>query len=112
MNKNSTRYFSNFQEKQVAKRIGGKIQSNSGATIFCKGDIKTDNWLLEAKTCEKEKNSFTIKREWLDKLEEESYAMNKDYFSLVFNFGKFNNSKNYYIINERIFKQLKNLTED
>lgn len=34
MNKNSTRYYSNRQEKQVAKSIGGKQTPNSGATKF------------------------------------------------------------------------------
>lgn len=36
MNKNSTRYYSHIQEKQIAKTVGGKLQSNSGATLFSK----------------------------------------------------------------------------
>ena len=28
---------------------------------FQNGDIKTDNWLFEAKTCMKEQDSFSIK---------------------------------------------------
>lgn len=36
MNKNSTRYYSNKQEKQIAKTVGGKLQANSGATLFQK----------------------------------------------------------------------------
>jgi len=43
MNKNSTRFFSHKQEKQIAKTVGGKLQANSGATMFKKGDVKTDN---------------------------------------------------------------------
>lgn len=42
MNKNSTRFFSHKQEKQIAKTVGGKLQTNSGATLFSKGDIKTN----------------------------------------------------------------------
>jgi len=38
-----TRYFSNRQEKKVAKRVGGKQVSNSGATAFNKGDVVTDD---------------------------------------------------------------------
>ena len=34
MNKNSTRYFSNKQEKHVAKAVGGKQVANSGATKY------------------------------------------------------------------------------
>lgn len=29
MNKNSTRYYSNKQEKKIAKTVGGKLQPNS-----------------------------------------------------------------------------------
>lgn len=103
-NKNSTRFYSSNQEKSIAKVVKGRCQTNSGATLFSKGDVASDNWLFEAKTCMTEKQSFTIKREWLDKLEEEAFAMNKEFFSLVFNFG-FNN-KNYFILDEKTFKQI------
>lgn len=36
MNINSTRWYSNKQEKKVSKVINGKQQSNSGATLFNK----------------------------------------------------------------------------
>ena len=61
-----------------------------GATLFSKGDIKTEEWLFEAKTCMKEQESFSIKKEWLDKLKNESFAMRKEFFALVFNFGSNN----------------------
>lgn len=111
MNKNSTRYYSSQQEKSIAKALGGKCQANSGATLFSKGDVKTDNWLFEAKTCMTEKQSFSIKKEWLDKLQEEAFAMNKEFFSLVFNFG-INSNENFYILNERTFKQILKLLEE
>ena len=37
MNKQCNRYFSNKQEKHVAKAVGGKQTANSGATMFSKG---------------------------------------------------------------------------
>ena len=41
-NKNKpTRFYSNLQEAQVSKRIGGRRTPNSGATAFIKGDIQT-----------------------------------------------------------------------
>lgn len=86
-NKSSTRYYSSKQEKQIATTVGGKLQPNSGATLFSKGDVKNDEWLFEAKTCIKEQESFNIKKEWLDKLKQESFAMRKEFFALVFNFG-------------------------
>ena len=35
-NKNSTRYYSSKQEKKIAKTVDGKVQVNSGATLFSK----------------------------------------------------------------------------
>lgn len=69
----------------------------AGATLFKKGDIYNSDWLLEAKTCMKLQESFSIKKEWLDKLKQESFAMNKEFFALVFNFGYKNRRKLLYI---------------
>ena len=99
-----TRFYSNRQEKKVAKVLGGKQQSNSGATPFYKGDIILDDWLLECKTSTTEKQSFTIKKEWLEKNKEESFAMNKSYNALVFDFG--DNGNRYYVVDEKTFKKL------
>lgn len=75
------------------------------------GDIKTKNWLFEAKTCMKEQQQFTIKKEWLDKLKQESFAMRKEYFALVFNFGV-DNGENYYILDEKTFKQILDVLDE
>lgn len=109
-NKNSTRYYSTKQEKQIAKIFNGKCQANSGATLFNKGDVKTDEWLFEAKTCLTEKNSFSIKSEWLNKLKGESFAMKKEYYSLVFNFGP--NTDNYYVLDEKTMKKILKILDD
>ena len=100
-----TRFFSNKQEKAVAKAISGKQTANSGATAFSKGDVVTDRILVECKTCVEDKKSFSIKREWLEKNKEEAFAMNKPYSALAFNFGP--NGKNYYVIDEKMFLILK-----
>jgi len=110
-NKKSTRYYSSRQEKHIAKVTGSKLQPNSGATLFRKGDVSNNEWLFEAKTCMKEQDSFSIKKEWLDKLKQESFAMNKEFYALIFNFGLKNN-ENYYILNEKIFKQILSLLEE
>ena len=111
MNKNSTRYFSSKQEKHIAKTVNGKLQPNSGATLFSKGDVKNKNWLFEAKTCMKDQEQFTIKKEWLEKLKQESFAINKEYYSLVFNFGP-NYNNNFYILDERTFKKILNILDE
>ena len=98
------RFYSSRQEKKVAKAVGGKQVSNSGATAFNKGDVTTDLMLLECKTCVENKKSFSIKKEWLEKNKEEAFEMGKDYSVLTFNFGP--DSDNYYVIDERLFKML------
>ena len=97
-----TRWYSNRQEKAIAKAIGGKKNANSGAGAFVKGDVSTDKWLIEAKTCTTEKKSFSIKREWLDKNKEEAFAMNKRHNALCFDFG--DNGDRFYVISEKEFK--------
>lgn len=107
--KKPTRFYSNKQEKQVAKAIGGKQTSNSGATAFQKGDVFTDDWLIECKTSTSEKKSFSIQKEWLEKNKEEAFSMNRQYSALVFNYGP--DEKNYYILDEHTFKIFLELLE-
>lgn len=104
MNKSSTRYFSSNQEKRVAKAVGGRRTANSGATMFSKGDVVIEDlFLIECKTSVKDKESFTIHREWFDKNEEEAFAMGKPYEAVVFDFG---DGKQHYVINETLFRKL------
>lgn len=98
-----TRFYSDKQEKQIAKQFNGKQVSNSGATKFNKGDVELDNILIECKTVTKKQETFTIRKEWILKNKEEAYSMGKDYGVLAFNFGDDNN---YYIIDENMFSYL------
>jgi len=107
----STRYYSKQQEKKVAKAVHGKRQANSGATAFAKGDVITENWLIECKTKTKDCNSFTIKEDWLLKNEEEAFAMGKNNSALCFDFGPSAN-KRYYVISERLFQLLQKYIEE
>lgn len=99
----STRYYSNKQEKQVAKAVKGKQTANSGATAFVKGDVRTDDWLLECKTHTEERQQFTIKRDWIDKNREEAFQMGKRHSALVIDFG---DGENHYLISEKDFLAL------
>lgn len=98
----NTRKFSNVQEKVVAKKLGGKKNSNSGATPFIKGDVQLENFLIECKTTTQKRTSISIKEEWLIKLKQEAFAMNKPYRMLAFNFGP--GEKNFYIVDENLIK--------
>lgn len=103
MNK-PTRFYSNKQEKAVAKALGGKKVANSGATAFYKGDVETSDFLIECKTTTATlKASFSIKREWLEKNKEDAFGMGKHRSALAFQFGE--NEPNYYVIDEKQFKE-------
>ena len=100
-----TRWYSDKQEKAVAKALNGKQTANSGATPFVKGDVIADEWLIECKTATAEKRAFSIKKEWLEKNKEEMFATGKSHNALCFDFG--DNGTRYYVIDEKTFKQLK-----
>lgn len=105
-----TRFYSKRQENKVAKTLGGKRTANSGATKFSKGDVITDLFLIECKTCIEPRKSLTLKQEWFDKNREEAFAMNKDYSAVVVDFG---DGEQHYIIDENLFLQLiEHLKED
>jgi len=109
-NKNSTRYYSSKQEKKVAKKLGGKQVVNSGAPSFVAGDVTTDLFLIECKTSTSQKQSVSIKKEWISKNADEAFAMGKFYSAVAFDFG---DGINNYIISEQLFKYLnEKLMED
>jgi hypothetical protein len=99
----NTRKYSKKQEDRVAKVVGGKVNANSGATSFFKGDVRTDHLLVECKTSTKEVKSVSIKKEWLEKLNEERFAMGKQHSVLAFDFG---DGKDYFIIDKRLMSML------
>ena len=99
-----TRRASARQENKVAKELGAKIQSNSGATDYQKGDIIAGSMLVECKTVMKPQQSVSIKKEWFDKNEQERFAMKKDYSALVFDFG--DNGEQYIAMSLKQFKRI------
>lgn len=102
--KNPTRYYSKKQETAIAEAIGGSRTLNSGATMFSKGDITTDDWLLEAKTKTTHSDSISIKKNWIEKNHQEALFMGKKYSALVFSFGP--DEPNHYVIDEYLFQEL------
>ena len=99
-----TRYYSNKQEKQVAKIFDGKLSSNSGAAKFSAGDVYTDSILFECKTVTKPAKSYSIKNEVLQKLKKEAFELGKQFPILVFNFEP--DGELFYVIPQKQFKQL------
>ena len=97
----TTRDYSDKQENHIAKVTGGKVQSNSGGTKFGGGDVHTDKFLIEAKTSMSVKQSFSIKKDWLNKLKEQTFEQGKECGVLAFQFEPC--GKNYYVLNEQQF---------
>lgn len=93
-----------LQEKQIAKLIKGRVQANSGGTKFGGGDVLTENVFVEAKTQVTDKDSFSIKKEWLVKAAEQSFEQRKDCYALAFRFGP--EQPDYFVIDARTFKAL------
>ena len=107
----STRDYSKLQEEQIAKFLGGRVQSNSGGTIFGGGDVHTQSFFIEAKTPTKLQTGFTIKKEWMDKLREQAFEQNKPYSALAFRFDP-DDSKDLYVIDARTFLLLTQYIEE
>lgn len=103
-NKSSTKYFSSRQENSISKFLEGNTVPGSGSPHFCVGDVTTNDFLIEAKTTTKPKESFSIKKEWLTKNNLERMQLGKPYGALAFQFAP--NSPNYYVIDEKLFKKL------
>lgn len=102
-----TRHYSSRQEKSVSKAVGGKVQKNSGATDFAKGDVITsgkNSFLLECKTKTSASESISIKKEWFEKNRQECLLTGTPHQAVVFNFGP--GEENHYIIDEYLFLEL------
>lgn len=106
MNKESTRHFSDKQEKAICKLLGAKQTPNSGAGRWRKGDCHQESasMLIECKTCMADKNSFSIKKDWMEKNSEEAFSQRLNNTCIAFNFGP--EQENYFVINERLMRFL------
>ncbi len=106
----TTKKASQIQEKYIAKLLGGKTSKSSGGGKFEGGDVLTKHFLIEAKTTMTPKQSFSIKKEWLEKAKEQSYEQDKDSYALAFQFEP--NGDNYFVITEKDMKYLIEMIEE
>jgi hypothetical protein len=91
------------QDKRIAKKSGFKIQSNSGAPSGRKGDLYGPDILIETKTAEVPRGSFSIKLSWLDKVREQAFGMGKLMWALFFSFG---DNDDYVVVDSSTFYAL------
>ena len=103
MNKESTRYKSNQQEKRIAKAMGGRQVIGSGSTPFLKGDVIAGKLFIEAKTRVNPSKSIKVNKEWLEKAREQAYSSRKEDYAVAISFG---DGRDYYIIEDRLMEEL------
>lgn len=104
MSRNKGKDYSASQESDIARLLGGRVQSNSGGTRFGGGDVQTAEFFIEAKTPTKEQTSFSIKREWINKMSEQAFEQGKYHYALAFRFAPDGND--YFVINSRLMREL------
>lgn len=108
----ATRDFSKKQETTVAKYIDGKTTPNSGATGFSKGDILTQDTIVECKTKTKPSETHSIKKEWIETLKKECVSMGYLYWALVLDFGTQELKDQYALIPLKDFKEYLDLKKE
>lgn len=101
-----TRYYSDLQENDICKKFNATKQPNSGAGKFRKGDVinYSASLLFEAKTCTSDKESFSIKKDWIIKNRDEAFSQRVFNGCIAFNFGPY--QSNYFVIDEKLMKFL------
>ena len=92
------------QEHDIARMLGGRVQSNSGGTRFGGGDVQTAQFFIEAKTPTREQISFSVKKEWVEKMCEQAFEQGKIHSALAFRFAP--NGEDYFVINSRLMREL------
>ena len=104
-NKASTRYYSEAMEEAVSKvLLNGHRQPNSGAAKFNKGDVVTESFLIECKVPMSNKDSFSIKKEWVEKNKLEAFQIRKSNQAIAFRFSP--EGETFYIISEKLMREL------
>lgn len=104
MSKNPGKDYSRIQEADIAKLLGGRVQSNSGGTRFGGGDVHTKQFFIEAKTPTKEQTSFSVKREWVEKMKEQAFEQGKHHSALAFRFDP--EGPDYFVIDAKLMQAL------
>ena len=114
----SFEYKNHVKNKDTLSDVSSRMTPNSGA-----GRVKGDeeirgiiNIMEELKTKVKEqapgKQSFTIKKEWLDKLNREAMAVNKEFWYLKFSFQEYDNDVYIIVEEDIIMSMVKTMVED
>lgn len=112
MTAKSTREKSTAQEKFLEKELDARRTPNSGATFHTKGDLQDDWFIFEAKTSMKPKETYSVPKSELLKLERERFESGKKFNALVFDFGVPKVNETYVVMPLQQFKELYEFYKD
>ena len=104
MSRNKGKDYSASQENDIARLLGGRVQSNSGGTRFGGGDVQTAQFFIEAKTPTKHQTSFSVKKEWIEKMREQAFEQGKYHSALAFRFAP--DGEDYFVISSKLMLEL------
>lgn len=93
-----TKKVSIAQEERVARLFNGKRTPQSGGGKWIKGDVVSNDFIVECKTSLTPSNSYSVKKSILDKINEERREMGKSFYALAFTFG---DDKDFFVIDKR-----------
>lgn len=97
------------QEERVARLFNGKRTPQSGGGKWKKGDVLSDNFLIECKTTVTEKPSYSVSKKILDKADEERREMGKPFYALAFTFGT---EEDFFVLNKKAMAYLLSCIKD
>lgn len=105
---------SKTQEKRLAKQVSqslqedAKVQVGSGNQWYAKSDVVSQTLRIEAKTKVKESKTFSIKKEWLDKIKDETRGRDQIPVLAI----SFDNKQDYYVLDsEDVLNMIAELAE-
>lgn len=87
------------QENRIAKMFNASRTPRSGGGEWKKGDILSEDWLVECKTTTTPAKSFSVSKAVLDKAEHERAEMHKSYMALAFTLGE--DYDDYFVLDKR-----------
>lgn len=91
------------QEERVAKLFGGRRTPQSGGGKWTKGDVLSENFLVECKTTVSTKTSYSVSKGVLEKANMERMEMGKDFYALAFTFG---DEKDFFVLDKKAMEYL------
>lgn len=97
------------QEERVAKLFKGQRTPQSGGGKWKKGDVLSEDFLVECKTTITEKPSYSVSKKILDKANEERIEMGKPFYALAFTFGT---DEDFFVLDKRAMAYLLSCVPD